>query len=47
MPAPTVVIQGATMESVELSGPAFPAEQDTRTFCSMAANAPMVTLSPE
>nr|CAB3494014.1 unnamed protein product [Digitaria exilis] len=47
VPAPTVVIHGATLESVELPGPAFPAEQATRTPCSMAANAPMATLSRE
>jgi hypothetical protein len=47
MPAPTVVIQGAMTECVELPGPTFPAEQDTRTFCSMPANAPMATLSLE
>uniref|UniRef100_A0A7C9EWU4 Uncharacterized protein n=1 Tax=Opuntia streptacantha TaxID=393608 RepID=A0A7C9EWU4_OPUST len=43
VPAATVNAQGMPLWRVPMRGPEFPAEEDTKTPCSMAANEPMAT----
>jgi hypothetical protein len=45
VPAATVLIHGAPLDTVAASGPALPAEQETTTPLSMALNAPTARLS--
>ncbi|KAJ8430894.1 hypothetical protein Cgig2_003887 [Carnegiea gigantea] len=47
VPAPTVVIHGATLDKVPVSGPAFPAEQDMKIPFDMAVKAPTATYKEE
>ncbi|RYR42436.1 hypothetical protein Ahy_A08g038926 [Arachis hypogaea] len=47
VPAPTVVIHGATLDTDASLGPLFPAELDTRIPCAVAANVPIAIMSLE